>query len=462
MNSRRNGSVLVAVLWCLMLLGVFVLGILHTTRLDLTLVRNHADSIQAYYLAVAGTEKAKALIYLDAGERKRAAVSHGGSLADAPEEFREVVLGRGHFSVVRHDENGDRVYGITDEESRLNINVASPQELLKLEGLLPEIAAGIADWRDRDDTVTEGGAETEYYASLRQPYLPRNDNIQTALELLQVRAMDPTLLLGEDANQNGLLDLEEDDGDLSRPPDNRDGRLDQGWAGSLCFDSQVRNENAAGQERVNVQEADEATLRTVRGISPEIARAIVAYRAQNRLENIADLLDVAAIQPRPNAPPNAPQPEGQPNGEIVPGGPPNLPGRGQPAGPKLIDEELFLEIADDVTTTSDSVQRGPVNVNTASFAVLRCLPGLTDELARAIIDYRASAGYLPNVAHLLRVPGFKQNLLKQLAPRVTARSETFRIISEGIVRSSGARKRIEVIVRLNRSTIETISYRENL
>ena len=53
----------------------------------------------------------------------------------------------------------------------------------------------------------------------------------------------------------------------------------------------------------------------------------------------------------------------------------------------------------------------------------------------------------------------------EAVPRVTARSETFRIISEGKVGSSGAFRRIEVIVQLGGqgvNTMSTISYREIL
>ena len=59
---RRNGSVLVALLWCLALLAVVVIGVLHTARLDLLVEKNYGDMIQAHYLALAGIEKAKALL----------------------------------------------------------------------------------------------------------------------------------------------------------------------------------------------------------------------------------------------------------------------------------------------------------------------------------------------------------------------------------------------------------------
>src|SRR5207248_2070507 len=85
-NSRSGGSVLVGLLWCVAILSVLVIGVLRTARMDLLVVKNHGDVIQAHYLALAGIEKAKALLYRDARERKRSAKNHSGELYDAPKE----------------------------------------------------------------------------------------------------------------------------------------------------------------------------------------------------------------------------------------------------------------------------------------------------------------------------------------------------------------------------------------
>src|SRR5262249_32614263 len=149
-----------------------------------------------------------------------------------------------------------------------------------------------------DSQTKPNGAEADYYASLQPPYLPRNGPLQTTRELLMVRGVTRELLLGEDANQNGLLDAEEDDGRASFPEDNQEGILDAGWSGAVTVDSAARNENAAGEERVNVQSADERALAAVPGIGQDLAKAIIAYRGQKQLENLANLLDVTAINPQ--------------------------------------------------------------------------------------------------------------------------------------------------------------------
>ena len=454
-----TASVLVGILWCLALLSVVVVGVLHSARLDLLVVKNHGDKIQAHYLALAGIEKAKALLYREAGERKKSARNHSGELYDAPQEFRDVAFGRGHFRVFhpgRADEGGKIVYGLSDEESRLNVNRATAEELAKLPLMTPEAVAGILDWRDPNDTVTPNGAEAEYYLSLSAPYLPRNGPLQTTRELLMVRGVSRELFMGEEANQNGP-DPEGGDGD---------GILDAGLSALVTVDSSVAGQNAAGEDRVNVQSADEKALSSVRGISAELAKAIIAYRGQNKLENLADLLDVAALAPRGQLPQSpAANPPRTGRTQTARGAQPATQVQNQTTaqttGPKLISEQLLMEIADDVTVADDSDQAGAININTASPEVLACLPGLSKELAQAIVAYRKSAGFFPNTAHLLKVDGMNRQIFKQVAPKVSARSETFRILSEGQVTSTGARKRIQVIVRLGSSSIDTLSYRED-
>jgi len=462
---RRQASVLVGVLWCVALLSLVVISALHSSSLGLRVGHHHGDSIQAHYLALAGVERAKALLYHDAAQRQRSQVNHSGSLLNAPDLFRDVPLGRGSFSIVRQDNRAGAAritYGITDEESRLNLNTASAAELAKLPLMPSEVVPGILDWRDSDNQVTPNGAEIEYYASLPQPYLPRNAPFQTSRELLMVRGIPRELLLGEDVNQNGLLDPEENDGDLSLPPDNHDGSLDPGWSSWLTVHSSVENVSASGETRVNVKTADETSLTAVPGISQPIAQAIVAARGNGGFESLADLLEVRAPAPEgPGQPQPTPQRTQLPPPRVAgPSGNPSR--RTNPSGPPLIDETLLKDIADFITVTDESTQRGLVNINTAAAEVLACLPGLDRESARAVVSQRESAGFFPNVAGLLDVPGITPEAFRDLAPRVTTRSETFRILSEGTVPSSGARKRIEVILHLGATGIDTLAYRENL
>jgi competence ComEA-like helix-hairpin-helix protein len=394
-------------------------------------------------------ERAKALLYQDLADRKRAGKNHTGNLYDAPDQFRDIELGPGKFSVFRGSPDGssDPVYGISDEEARLNLNQAQNEDLAKLDvlGVTPDIAAAIIDWKDEDDNVSPGGAEAEYYMGLKPQSLPRNGQFQTVRELLMVRGISRELLLGDDNKQNGLLPREAVTSSDSTQTSAKSrvgssSSADPGLAANLTVDGWIQNVNAAGEDRVNIQTADEKTLNSLPALK-DVARAIVTYRNQNKFDSIAELLDVTA------APNGASTRTTTANGS---------------AGQLVVSEDLFLEVADSITTQNNRELAGLVNINTASAQVLACLPGMTPELAQAVVTYRNSDGFFQNTGWLLRVPGMTRDIFKQLVNRVTARSETFRIISEGKMNSSGVRQRIQVIVHVGSQEVRTLAYREDL
>jgi general secretion pathway protein K len=433
---REHGSILVGLLWCLVLLSLIVVGVLHTARMDLLVVKNYGDRIQAHYLALAGIEKARALLYRDAGDRSRSQKNHTGNFYDDTQEFRDVPFGRGTFRVFRRgrpDEGGGIIFGVSDEESRLNVNTATADELSKLQNMTPDVAAAIVNWHGGDSTTA--AAETQYYAGLQPPYQPRLGPYQTVRELLLVRGVTPGDLLGRDAHQNGLLAAGE--GNDFAYPDSVDSAA-LGWAGILTVDSTVQNLNAAGEDRVNIQNADESSLTAIHGLTPQIARAVVAYRGQHRFQSIADLLDVTPPQNQSGAG-----------------------GGSDQSGNHVISEDLFMDIADNVTTDTGQTLSGAINVNTAGLDVLQCLPGVNPQLAQSIISHRQSGGYYASIGELLKLPEMTRDIFRQIAPLITARSETYRILSEGKITSTGARQRIQVIVHVGLSSQQIVSWRED-
>lgn len=458
--SRSKASVLVSLLWCVALLSVVVISVLHTTWMDLVMVKSHGDRIQAHYLALAGIEKAEALLYQDALSRSRSDVSHDGELYNDPQEFRNISFGRGEFTVLRRgrqDEGGGVLYGASDEESRLNVNVASTNELMKLPDMTPDVAASIVDWRDPTNVVMPGGAEAPYYASLQPPYQPRNSPIETVRELLMVRGVTPQLLLGDDVHQDGFRPTAAVAGNDSAGTAYHACDVDAGWAGIITVDSSINNMSASGQARVDIQTADEAALTAVPAITPEIARAIVAYRSQHPFQSIADLLDVTA--PRQPNQASSQSFGGSGTGNSTP--PQTGPSEGRSSGPEVVGENLLMNDADNLTADSSQNLPGAININTASLDVLTCLPGVDQQLAQAVISYRQSSGFFPNIAWLLKVPGMTRQIFKQIAPLVSARSETYRILCEGKVNSTGVRQRIQVIVHVGLQDVTTLSYRED-
>lgn len=417
------------------LLALVVVSVLRSSQLDLMLAKHHGDDVQAHYLALAGVEKAKALLATELRQSKRAARSPSNELENSPAQFQEVALGRGRFSV-RHrdpDRPGWR-YGLMDESARLNLNVAPTNELIRIPGLTLDIAAAILDWRDGDNAASAGGAEIDYYSALQPPHGVRNGPFQTVRELLMVRGVTPAHLSGNTTTRRGEVPV----GNPS----------ETGWEDLFTVHSAAPKTNLAGEERVNVQTADEKTIAGVRGFTPEIAKAIVAHRNQNRIETLLDLLDVPAAPAQ---------------GAVGPNGVPLNRGGGNPNGPKVISETLLQEVADNLTTGDSNESRGTgqINVNTASAAVLACLPGVEAPLAQAIIAQRTSAGPFAHPLGLLKVTGMNRELLKPLLPRITTRSETYRIHAEGLVPGRGNRRHIEMVVHASTTGFTTLAYRED-
>ncbi len=476
---RTTGSALIVVLWSVVVLSTMVYSSLRVTRLDLRVAKNFGDRVQARYLALAGIEKAKAVIY---------DVRHGGAtssdlydqdLYDNPTEFKEITLGRGTFSVFRGrlaSESGSEplVYGMLDEERFLDVNRASLEELRKLPDMDPEIAAAIVDWRDSDSKVSDGGAEEEYYGELHPPRFIRNGPFETQREMLLVKDMPLQRLFGEDTNANGILDPNERDGDRSLPNDNSDSRLERGWAHYLAIESGVEDLDARGEPRIDLSIAEVDDLQAIDGIDAALAEGIVAWRDHRSLQSLADLLDVEELVENEsnnngntnnngnnsgNANNNGTNSSGDRNANSNGS---NDNGNMQNTGVKLIDTDTLASIADHLTVGSHLLRENVVNINTCNAEVLLCLPGMTEDLVAAIIDHRTAVRQFKSVAGLLEVEGVTKEVFKNMAARIDVRSGTFRILCEGVIPSTKARQRILVTVRIGEFEVETLSYREDL
>jgi len=143
-----------------------------------------------------------------------------------------------------------------------------------------------------------------------------------------------------------------------------------------------------------VQSADENALTGVKGITTQMARAIVSYRGQNKFQSIIDLLDVTASQNQNSGSnPNS----GQRNSGQSQSSAQNSSGSSDSSsggsGSKVISQDVLLEFADDITVADGQDLTGMININTAGLDVLTCLPGVDRQLAQGIISYRQSSGF---------------------------------------------------------------------
>ena len=242
-------------------------------------------------------------------------------------------------------------FGIVDEASKLNLNTATLDMLRQLPGMTDELAAAIIDWRDTDDEPSENGAESETYLTRRPGYACKNAPFETVDELALLNGATRELLYGEDLNLNGILDPNENDGNASAPDDNADGKLDAGILDYVTVFSREANKRADGSDRVNVNQPGDA-LRTL----------LTETFNESRAQEIIDRLG----------------PGGTYRSVL------------EWYGRSGMTAEEFAKVQDALTTSTTPFVQGLVNVNTASEAVLACIPGIGTDKASSVVGARLS------------------------------------------------------------------------
>ena len=412
MNARpdNKGLILVAVLWIVVLMTSIVAVLGQTSRLNMKMATATLDQTRCKWACRAGTEMAIGLL----NEDLRATDCLMDLWSDNDEDYNDVPLERCSYSV-----------RVTDEAGKLNINTATKNQLMALPYMESHIADAILDWRDGNEDPRAEGAEAGYYENLPFAYPIRNGPLKTIRELLQVKGMTKDLLYGEDTNLNGQLDYTEMDGELSPPADNGDDYLDEGWIAYLTCYSYEQNVDAQGQNRVNINEADEQQLQSQLGLSPGLARWIVQNRGGG-FQSVAHLVN-------DNSPEKPPE-KSNDSGESV----------------DPIDLQTFQNIVDKITTSGEAKIPGKVNINTAPKEVLIALLGGGDEAdqqAQSILSERSGRLYgFETIAELMNVPSMTLGKFKSIANQITVRSDVFTIRCFATATVSGAGLQTEGVV----------------
>ncbi len=278
---------------------------------------------------------------------------------------------------------------IIDAGSRINLNRAPLEQLQQLPLEIEQIES-LLDWREPDLQPRLEGAKDEYYNTLENPYNVKLRVFDTVDELLLVRGFDPYTLYEIPENTTGSTlgtNLSEE-----LPP----------LYELLTVDSQALNQNPQGDPKSNVNNASIGQLIQA-GLDAPIAVAIVRQRnQQGTYSSWAQLLQVQGITLQ-----NA----------------------------ELLLDNLTLETTEEVT--------GLINLNTASEAAIASLPGVTPDIANAIISRQAT---FSTQGDLTGVPGINLNILGQLAGQTTVGGTTFIIRALGV--SDTRQVALQVTVRI--------------
>ncbi len=268
------------------------------------------------------------------------------------EDARTWLIGRDPAAITTPTEP---YFSLVDESSKINLNTATRSMLEALPRMTPALASAIIDWRDSDSEVSSGGAEDETYQRMNPPYRCKNGRFESVEELRLISGMDLDVLYGEDLNQNGILDPNENDGETSLPLDNKDGKLDPGLVEYVTVWSQESNLGTNGSQRVYIGDNN-----FVAGLGRLLGRTINGglanrLRARGPFQSVLQFYFAAKDL-------------------------------------NVMSATEFANIEDSISafpTATNNIE-GTINVNTASQAVLACIPGIGTQKAQAMVAYRGS------------------------------------------------------------------------
>lgn len=200
-RTASRGSVLIIALWALFLLTTFALQMGVIMRQKITLATRLDTRDKLFFIAEAGVKTSIAEVRKE-DERSDVDCLYE-SWGNSPIHFREIPVDKGYFTVgYRYPEGGalKARYGMMDEETKININTAGADTLMRLlekvAGLNADeaiqTAYAIVDWRDGDSFYQhpQYGAEDADYEDLPAPYEAKDNDFEVVDELLLVKGID--------------------------------------------------------------------------------------------------------------------------------------------------------------------------------------------------------------------------------------------------------------------------------
>ena len=206
--DRRDGAILVSTMWVMIILTGLVLVFARSMRVEALGSANRAASIQA--AAIERGAEQYVLSLVDGSNGDTSIIDQ--SLAEAvPVGLDDNNNPLGYFWFLRPDPDTDQyqAFGIVDEASKLSLNKAEVDQLIKLPGMTQDVAEAIIDWRDEDSNPSQQGAEDDYYLSLPDPYHAKNGPFESVEELMLVRGVTRQMLYGYDFNRDGVVEQQE-------------------------------------------------------------------------------------------------------------------------------------------------------------------------------------------------------------------------------------------------------------
>ncbi len=447
-HSCERGLSLISTLWLLTILSVLATHFLYSIRLEQRAQANFADRTKFHYAAKAGFERAVVMLrgdetpYDSLGENWAEGLEEqigGGSEVTKALTYRVQIIDEGtkvnintaDVSVIQGllTLMGYQEAGTTEQPLAEAIEQGRPyrtvRDLARVQGMTPDLLYGQQVAGD-PNAVGNAGSDIGRNTTGTQQNVPGLVNLVTVYSIdkntdasgnprVNINTAETQQLTQIQTNNNQpVFSQGEADALIQKREFGSTGDLiDVPAVTEQVFDN-IRERisvesNEEKDNTVNINTADAGQLQTLDGIDEGIAERIIDHRnSQGNFQNVDQLKEV-----------------------------------------KLITEEEFSSIVDQITTTDDPTISGFININTAPQEILQLLPGMDTEKAQAIINRRESepednqkaealseAGVegnpFENTNQLLDVEGIDMDTFRQIAELVTYRSHGFLVEVAGV------------------------------
>lgn len=345
-GGQNSGTVLIIVMWISFGLICLALYFGHSMSFELRAADNREANAEADQ-AIEGAARYVTLVLSN----------NLGYLPDIQTYQSEAVpVGNCLFWIIGRADSDNAstatvpTYGLIDEASKLNLNTAAYTNLIYLPNMTVDLVASILNWAGRtNETTSLGGAMDTSYSTLKPPYYMKGTNFESVSELRMVYGMTTDILYGEDANLNGVLDPNENDGDVTPPVDNRDGRLDPGLFEYLTVCTSDPNLDTNGNARVSVNDSTSLLSALTNKLSSDLASKVVSAATGTTFTSMAQFYNKVS---------------------------------------SVLTVSDFEKVADSLAVNTNSPIKGLINVNTASATVLASLEGFTSDMVNQLVAYR--------------------------------------------------------------------------
>ena len=204
--KRLRGIALIMAMLMILLFGVLAASFAFSMKVEMQLAANTTRDPEMEWLGRSGLELARFILSesaqvptsagYDALNQKWAGGPLGTNEVLAMIPMHNVVLGEGSFDLA-----------IEDLDRKFNLNIVDApflSHVLVIMGVDPftseVIVASATDWMDKNDELTSGGAEGDYYLNEPNPpfapYLIKNGPLDDISELLLIKGVSPRLYYG--------------------------------------------------------------------------------------------------------------------------------------------------------------------------------------------------------------------------------------------------------------------------